>query len=121
MWYFLDLSKASDTVNHHIILQKHEHYGIRGIVYDWLKSYLNNRKQFVSLGSVESELKNVSCGAPQDSLLGNLFLLYVNHIQNFINIIDIHIFADDSNFFYPGESLSALEITVYKQIAYVHD
>ena len=52
---FLDLSKAFDTVTHDILLKKLENCGIRGIAKQWFCSYLSNRKQFVSLGSIKSE------------------------------------------------------------------
>ena len=43
---FTDLQTAFDTVDHKILLPKMNHYGIRGIPYEWLKSYLTNRQQF---------------------------------------------------------------------------
>ena len=107
---FLDLSKAFDMVNHQILLDKLEYYGIRGLAKQWFESYLMNRMQFVSLGSCKSDMLNISCGVPQGSVLGPiLFLLYINDFSNCSTILDFHLFPDDTNIFHRDKSLSNLE------------
>jgi Reverse transcriptase (RNA-dependent DNA polymerase) len=65
---YLDLKKASDTVNHDILLCKMYNYGIPGVVHDWLTSYFTDRLQFTSFEDVSSA--TVTCGVPQGSVLG---------------------------------------------------
>jgi hypothetical protein len=62
---FLDFSKAFDTVNHDILLSKIEHCGIRGTILNWFSSYLSDRRQFVTVGSINSDSKPIPCGVPQ--------------------------------------------------------
>ena len=56
--------KAFDTIDHTLRCKKIEHLGIGGIVNDWLKSYLSNRKQYVELIKIQSELLKVINGVP---------------------------------------------------------
>ena len=72
---FIDLHKAFNTVDHNILFEKIQHYGIRGIAHQCCKSYLENRKQFVSISGAESELASVNYGVPQGSVLGPLLFL----------------------------------------------
>ena len=61
---FIDLRKAFDTVNHDILYKKLEHYGVRGMLLEWFKSYLMDRKQYVFYNGESSDLKPISCGVP---------------------------------------------------------
>ena len=62
---FLDLSKAFDTIYHKILLRKHKRYDVRGIACDWFKSYLENRVQYVSYNTKDSDYMKIMCGVPQ--------------------------------------------------------
>ena len=68
----MDLEKVFDTVATEILLSKLDYYGIRGVSNNWLKPYLSNRKQFVSIHVYNSGLSEINCGVPQGSVLGSL-------------------------------------------------
>ena len=60
---FVDLKKAFDTVDHILLC-----YGIRGVAKDWFRSYLDNRKQYVTLNESNSSIKQILTGVPQGSV-----------------------------------------------------
>ena len=101
----IDLSKAFDTIDHKILINKLNHYGVRGNTLSLIESYLSNRKQCVSaLGEISEQLA-VIFGVPQGSCLGPLlFLIYINDISNICKSNELILFADDTNIFVKGKS-----------------
>ena len=109
MGIIIDLKKAFDTIDHNISLNKLYHYGIRGISNDWIKSYFENRKQFVQYDDAISDYKEILCGVPQGSILGpKLFILYINDICNISDIMKFVLFADDTNILCKHENYVSL-------------
>ena len=76
---FIDLKIAFDTVDHQILLDKMQFYGITGRAHKWFSSYFDNWKQHCSVNGTTSSIENIEIGVPQGSCLGPLlFLLYIN-------------------------------------------
>ena len=114
---FIDLKKAFDTLDHQLLIEKLKFYDIRRITSQWLNSYLKNRKHFVLYNNVESDMGWVQCGVPQGSLLGpSVFLLYRNDLCNVSKLLQIVLFADDTNIFYEDADKSSLEHTLNIEI-----
>ena len=91
---FLDLAKAFDTVDHHILLSKLFRVGIRGQALDLLKSYLANRYQKVKINNDESNYKEIIMGVPQGTILGPI--LFILYISDLLNVIPIYLFIYQS-------------------------
>ena len=95
---YFDLSKAFDSVPHHLLLHKLKSFGINGTLLTWIKDYLTNRFQRVIINGTESGWLPVTSGVPQGSILGPLlFLLYINDLPQALSPHTLcAIFADDT-------------------------
>ena len=102
---FIDLSKAFDTINHNILLDKLKWSGIRALLIIGLKvKWIINSNMYKLMYLNNTILK--LCGIPQGSILGLLlFLLYINEIVNVSSLTNVIIFADDTNLFFSDTNL----------------
>lgn len=104
---FIDLSKAFDTVDHAVLVQRLKCCGITGHALDWFINYLSNCTQCVMADGCKSESIEVCSGVPQGSILSPLlFILYINNIGDLIETADVQFYADDTVLYSGGSSLS---------------
>ena len=97
---FLDLSKAFDTLDHVILLQKLDYYGIKSVELKLFQDYLQNRTQYVSYDKTNSDMYRISTGVPQGSILGPLlFIIYINDLCNASKLFKLIIYADDTTLY----------------------
>ena len=80
--------------------------GLGGPALNWLRNYIEGRKQLALVNGPTSELNTVNCGIPQGSLLClRLFLYYVNDVPNVISEGELTLCPDDTTHFYIGLSV----------------
>ena len=107
---FIDLQKASDTIDHSILVRKLCNYGIVLTSLGWFISYLSDHTQKCSVNGHLSNAASVSCGVPQGSNLGPLlFLISISDLPNCLSVSSPNMFADDTNIIVAGDSLTELE------------
>ena len=110
----LDLSKAFDTVDHNILLNKLEKYGIRNKSLHLITNYLTNRKQIIDNNNSYSTPQTIKCGVPQGSILRPLlFPIYINDLPKSSHF-ETRSYADDAALILSKKKLDTLNKNVNK-------
>lgn len=94
---FLDLKRAFETITRSRLIKKLEQYGVRGVEKNWFESYLTNRFQYTKIIGKISNIREIKLGVPQGAkLAADLFILYINDINQCLKHCKIGLFADDT-------------------------
>ncbi len=113
MFFYLDLSRAFDSVTYSKLIHKLTCYGISGQLLSWLTVFLLGRKQLSIVDGMSSPAVQLISGVPQGSVLGPLlFKIYMNDLEFFMNLVQV----DPS-----GIKLFADDLKVYKHIQSLRD
>jgi hypothetical protein len=93
---YMDFMKAFDKVPHKRLMQKMEWYDINNKTINWVRNFLTDRKQKVSVNGAESINHNVTSGIPKGSVLGHiLFVIYINDMPDHVDT-EAYLFTDDT-------------------------
>ena len=118
MWYFSRITESTRYCKPYVILlDKLEHYGIRDNVLKWFQSYLSVRTQCVTVNGHVSDPLPITCGVPQEPVLGSsLFLIYVNDLPNVSKVMEFYLFADDTNIYFDSDNLFNLQKIINREL-----
>ena len=119
---FLDIKKAFDTVNHRILLDKLECYGIKDQELKFFESYLSNRMQCCNVNGQTSFFRAITCGVPQGSTLGPLlFIIYLNDLPLAVKDAEITLYANDTSLYKAFKNIMDLNETLVPAFSNICD
>ena len=117
----VDFKKSFDLVDHQILINKLEIYGIKDDALLWFDIYLTNRKQQVTINNSKLNFQHISCGVPQGSILGPLlFLLFINDLPLYTNNVFTDLYADDTTLYDVQDSMEQIENNLQSALNNLH-
>ena len=117
----VDFKKAFNLVDHQILLNKLDIYGIKDEALMWFNTYLTNRKQHVSVNNTKSDFKQISYGVPQGSILRPLlFLLFINNLPLYTDNVSTDLYADDTTLYDIQDSVEQIESNLQTAVNKLH-
>ena len=125
---YLDLSKAFNTIDHIIFIDKLKYYGVHGTNLNLFSSYLENLKQYTEIDNIKSNMLSITTGVPQGSILGPLlFIIYINDFAQASKMFTFLIYADDTtlsstlNVFSDNTHDRNLEFLINEELVKIND
>ena len=105
---------------HNVKVDKLLLYGIRGVAFNWLKDYLNNKQHFVQLNGFNLSFSNMKCVVLQGSILSSLlYLIYINDMCDVSKGLDFIIFANDKKIFFSHKNFNFIKKTLNEELSNV--
>lgn len=119
--FFIDFTKAFDSIVHRILLSKLESYGISGPPLELIRNYLTDRPYRVQVDGVLSSSKIINIGVPRGSIPGPLlFLIFINDLPQILTHAHCLLYADDTTIFTSDKRSGALQDKLNADLANVH-
>ena len=114
----LDLSKAFDSINHNLLIQKLCNLGLDKNSLQWISSYLENRLHVTKFQNFTSDEHQAKTGVPQGSILGPLlFICFINDLPSaFENTCKMFGYADDTQLVITAPTLDGLKVKIEESI-----
>ena len=116
---FLDFEKAYMSWRGGL-MHKLKNMGINGQMFQWIKSFINNRTFQVRVGISKSSIHTLHNGTPQGSVISPvLFLCMINDINTNLKEVDLSLFADDSAVYTCGKDINRLGNFMQQTLDYI--
>jgi hypothetical protein len=113
---FVDVSKAFDSCDHDILINKIKKIGLHGQSLNLIKSYLKDREQVVWVNGICGGKFVINIGVGQGTILGpTFFKIYIMYLHKWTKLLCVK-FADDSNFKGSGKTKDEVEQLVNNEM-----